>query len=121
MVIATVLVALPGLPIQSSLLTLIQFDDEHVKALDDEGEHRNVQVLGHDVSISSASTKCRRQSFGEGLRRLEDLVKENDRLLAAPPRKLSRSRSINPMLFIVGFHFRYCFVLYFILISKFSL
>ena len=66
-VIATVLVALPRLPIQSSLLTLIQFDDEHVKALDDEGKHRYIQVLGHDVSISSASTKCRRQSFREGL------------------------------------------------------
>ena len=69
MVIATVLVALPGLPIQSSLLPLIEVYDEAVEALDNEGKHRDVQVFGHDVGVGGASTKCGRQSFGEGLRR----------------------------------------------------
>ena len=49
MVVAPILVAPLGLPVQSSLFSFVELNEQLVELTDDEGKYGNVQVAVHDV------------------------------------------------------------------------
>ena len=78
MIIATILVAISRLPVETSLLTIIQIQYQSVEELKDEGKDRDVQILALYISsIVIVSAKSWRQSSCNNFRCLQYLEDKN--------------------------------------------